>query len=316
MLNSEHITLSIIVPCYNEQQSIPLFYNETLKVVSSISQNIKYEFIFIDDGSKDNTLHVLQELSQKAQNNNNNVHYISFSKNFGKEAAMLAGLQAAQGKYIIILDADLQHPPALIPRMLDMLTSGYDCVIAKRNRTGDSPTRTFLSKKFYKIISYLADMEIADGLGDFRIMTKQYVDAVLSLTERNRFSKGIFPWIGFNTTTIEYENAQRVAGETKWSTRKLFAYSMDGITSFSSKLLTLVTITGVILFLLSLTLLIIFIARKFIWGVSVDGFITIVCLITFFSAIIMLSIGILGLYVSKLYTEVKMRPHYIIKEAK
>jgi glycosyltransferase involved in cell wall biosynthesis len=243
------------------------------------------------------------------------VHFVSFSRNFGKEAAMLAGLQAATGKYTVILDADLQHPPTLIPEMLNTLESGnYDCVIAKRTRTGDKPIRTFFSKRFYKIISYLADMEIIDGAGDFRIMTRQYIEAVLSLTERNRFSKGIFPWIGFKTATIEYGNVPCVAGETKWSMKKLFTYSLEGIVSFSSKLLTMMTTVGILSFLLSLILLITFMVRKLVWGVSVDGFTIIVCLIAFFSAIILLSMGILGMYIAKIYVEIKMRPHFIIRE--
>jgi glycosyltransferase involved in cell wall biosynthesis len=261
------IYLSLVVPCFNEEVAIPLFYNDIFKMCASINEN--FEIIFVDDGSRDNTLNIL---SQNA-NQDKHTHYISFSRNFGKEAAMLSGLQTAQAKYIVMLDADLQHPPTLIPLMLEEITGGeYDCIAAKRTRRGDSPLRSFFARCFYRVLSTLTGIKTTDGVGDFRLMTKVYVDAILQLEERNRFSKGIYPWIGFKTKTIEYENVARIAGATKWSFFKLFFYSVDGWTG-------------------------------------------IVCLIVFFSGTILLSIGVLGQYIAKIYTEIKRRPHFIIKES-
>jgi glycosyltransferase involved in cell wall biosynthesis len=306
--------LSIIVPCFNEEASIPLFYQEMFNILASVKGQAEAEFgfVFVDDGSKDNTLNILRELAAK----DSRVHYISFSRNFGKEAAMLAGLEAAQSEYSMMLDADLQHPPSLIPQMLqEAVNEKYDCVVAKRNRKGDSFLRVFLAKCFYRIISMLAGINVVDGAGDFRLMTNAYVKAILKLEERNRFSKGIYPWIGFRTKYIEYENVERIAGATKWSFFKLFSYSLDGITAFSTKLLSLASIMGIISSFISIVLFIMLIIRKLFFGVDVDGWTTIVCLIVFFSGSILLSIGILGQYLAKVYTEVKQRPQYIVKEA-
>ena len=303
--------ISLVVPCFNEEAAIPLLYDETVKIFASINES--FEFVFVDDGSKDATLQILRQLA----NNDSRVHFVSFSRNFGKEAAMLAGLRAAHGRYVLILDADLQHPPSLIPQMLEMIVSGqYDCIVAKRTRKGDPPLRSLFAGSFYRIFSKLVDAQIADGIGDFRLMTNAYVDAILQLEERNRFSKGIYPWIGFRTGCIEYENVKRAAGITKWSFFKLVFYSMDGIIAFSTKLLSFVSIIGLLSFFLAIVLFILFILRKLIVGVSVDGFTSIICLIVFFSGIILLSIGITGQYMAKIYTEVKQRPHYIIREAK
>jgi len=302
--------LSIIIPCFNEENCLPLFYDEIIKVLESVNEQV--EFIFIDDGSKDNTLGILRELGNK----DNHVHYVSFSRNFGKEAAMFAGLQTAKGKYAVILDADLQHPPSMIPQMLEtIINEKYDCIVAKRNRKGDPLLRSFFAKCFYRIISVLAGIEVIDGAGDFRLMTDVYVKAILKLEERNRFSKGIYPWIGFRTKYIEYENVERTIGATKWSFFKLFSYSLDGITAFSTKLLSLASIMGIFSFCVSIALFILLVMRKLFWGVSVDGWTTIVCLIIFFSGLILLSIGILGHYNAKMYTEIKQRPQYIVKEA-
>jgi glycosyltransferase involved in cell wall biosynthesis len=310
---NEKIYLSLVIPCFDEEAALPLFYDESQKVLSTIITEKNYEYIFVDDGSKDKTLEVLRQFAAK----DNRVHYISFSRNFGKEAAMLAGLQSTQGEYAVILDADLQHPPSMIPKMLEAARSGdVDCVAAKRTRSGDAPLHSLCASLFYRVMSKLTDMEMIDGIGDFRLMSRRYVEAILSLKERIRFSKGFFPWIGFKTECIEYENVQRIAGNTKWHFWKLLAYSIDGITAFSSKLLHLASVLGVLFFSLSFLLLILMVARKLIWGVMVDGWTTIVCLIVFFGGIILLTIGIIGEYLGKIYTEVKQRPHYIVREAK
>jgi glycosyltransferase involved in cell wall biosynthesis len=310
-LEDRHKYLSIVVPCFNEEESLLLFYEETAKIIAELNQTV--EFIFVDDGSKDKTLEILRQLASKDKQ----VHYVSFSRNFGKEAAMLAGLEASQGKYIVMLDADLQHPPSLIPEMLKEITNEeYDCVVAKRTRKGDPILKTFLAKIFYRIISVLAGIKIPNGAGDFRLMTNAYVKAILRLEERNRFSKGIYPWIGFRTKYMEYENVERVAGITKWSFFKLFSYSLDGITAFSTKLLSFAAVMGIISSFASIIIFIMLIIRKLFLGVSVDGWTTIVCLIVFFSGVILLSIGILGQYMAKMYTEIKHRPHFIVKEAR
>jgi len=308
--DSGKVYLSLVVPCFNEEAAIPLFFDEAVKICTPISG--QFELIFIDDGSRDNTLNLLHRLV----NQDKRVHYISFSRNFGKEAAMFAGLQAARGEYIVLLDADLQHPPSLIPQMLEQIKGGeYDCIAAKRTRKGDPPLRSFFSKYFYRVLSILTGIETTDGVGDFRLMTKTYVDAILQLEERNRFSKGIYPWIGFKTKSIEYENVARIAGATKWSFFKLFSYSLDGIIAFSTKLLSFASLIGIISFFLSFVLFILFVIRKIFFDVPVDGWTGIVCLIVFFSGVILLSIGILGQYIAKMYTEIKHRPHFIIKEA-
>jgi glycosyltransferase involved in cell wall biosynthesis len=310
---NERIYLSLVVPCFNEESTILLFYHESLKILSPIITEREIEFIFVDDGSKDKTLEILRQLAAK----DNQVHYISFSRNFGKEAAMLAGLQSARGDHIVILDADLQHPPNLIPKMLELVQSdNIDCVAAKRTRSGDAPFRSLCAALFYRVMSKLTDMEMIDGIGDFRLMSRQYVNAILALQERIRFSKGFYPWVGFKVKCVEYENVQRIAGGTKWSFRKLLAYSIDGITAFSSKLLHVASILGILFFSLSLVLLILLIVRKILWGVQVNGWTTIVCLIVFFGGIILLTIGIIGEYLGKIYTEVKQRPHYIVRETK
>jgi glycosyltransferase involved in cell wall biosynthesis len=304
--------LSLIVPCFNEEAALPLFYTETSNALAAL-ENSGIEFIFVDDGSKDNTLSVLRNLAAQ----DSRVHYISFSRNFGKEAAMLAGLQAARGEYAAMLDADLQHPPSLIPQMYEAIISGeYDCAAAIRTRKGDSPVRTFFARCFYRLTKKLSGIEIIDGAGDFRLMTRRYVEAIISLAERSRFSKGIYPWVGFKTKWIKYENVDRVAGNTKWSMSALFAYSLDGIIAFSTKLLGLASIAGILSFGISLLLFVLLVIRKLFWGVSVDGWTTIVCFIVLFGGLILMGIGILGQYLAKIYTEVKQRPHYIVKEEK
>jgi len=303
--------LSLVVPCFNEEAAIPLFYNEAVKIAASIKK--KFEIIFVDDGSKDNTLSIFRRLA----NQNKHVHYISFSRNFGKEAAMFAGLQAAHGKYIVTLDADGQDPLSLIPQMLESVVSGeYDCAATRRvGRTGEPPVRSFFARCFYALMKKITDIEIISGARDFRLMNRKYLEALLTLPERNRFSKGIFPWIGFKTKWFEYENIKRTAGKTKWSFWTLFLYSLDGIIAFSSKPLAIASIFGILFFIIALMLVIFLVIRKIVWGDPVDGWASTICIILFCSGIQLFTTGVLGQYMAKTYTEVKQRPQYIIREA-
>ncbi|MDR3256659.1 MAG: glycosyltransferase family 2 protein [Endomicrobium sp.] len=310
-------TLSIVVPCFNEEEMLSLFYTEMMKVMLLLSESVKdfnFEFIFVDDGSIDASLDVLRNFTEQ----DNSVHYVSFSRNFGKEAAILAGLQKSQGQYIVVLDADLQNPPSMIVQMFKAVVfGGYDCAGTRRvTRKGEPYIRSFFARLFYKIMVKISDVQIVDGACDFRLMSRKYVDAVLLLSERNRFSKGIFPWVGFKTKWFEYENIERVAGVTKWSFLKLFFYSLDGIIAFSSKPLALASIFGMILFLGTLLFMGIVVIRKIIYGDSVTGWASIVCIILFCSSVQLFTTGILGQYLAKTYTEVKRRPYYVIKEEK
>jgi len=310
-------SLSVVVPCYNEEDSIPFFYEEMITQISSLMETgilEKYEFVFIDDGSKDSTASVLRELAGKDKQ----IHYIIFSRNFGKEAAMLAGLQKASSQYAVIMDVDLQDPPALVPQMLETVRSGeFDCAGTRRvTRKGEPPIRSLFARGFYRFMANLSDIEIVDGARDFRLMNRMYIDAVLSLQERNRFSKGIFPWVGFKTKWFEYENINRVAGETKWSFWKLFLYSLNGITAFSTRPLALASICGTIAFLLSIVFIVFIIIRRVTFGDPVAGWASTICIILLLSGIQLFAIGILGQYLAKTYTEVKQRPHYIIREEK
>jgi glycosyltransferase involved in cell wall biosynthesis len=306
------VTLSLVVPCFNEQESIPLFYQESCTVLKNLEQkNIHSEIIFIDDGSKDNTTEIIEEISQ----NDDRIHYIVFSRNFGKEAAILAGLQKATGLFVVTLDGDLQDPPRLIPQMLESVISGeFDCAGTRRvTRKGEPPIRSFFARMFYRIMGKLTDIEVVDGARDFRLMNRSYVNAILSLPERSRFSKGIFPWVGFRTKWFEYENIQRAAGETKWSFWKLFLYSLDGIIAFSTKPLAVASVLGVLLFLLSIGIIIFIVIRKSIWGDPVAGWASTACLILFCAGVQLFTTGILGAYLSKTYTEVKQRPYYVVR---
>ena len=312
---TEVVKLSVVVPCYNEEATLPFFHEEMMKQISSLIEAgvIKdYEFVFVDDGSKDSTASIMQELAQT----DDRVHYIILSRNFGKEAAMLAGLQNASGQYAVVMDADLQDPPALVPQMLEAVQSGeFDCAGTRRvTRKGEPPIRSFFARSFYRFMAKLSDIEVVDGARDFRLMNRMYIDAVLSLQERNRFSKGIFPWVGFKTKWFEYENVNRVAGETKWSFWKLFVYSLDGITAFSSRPLAIASIFGTIAFLISIVLIIIIVARRIIFGDPVAGWASTICIILLLSGVQLFSIGILGQYLAKTYTEVKQRPQYIVRE--
>jgi glycosyltransferase involved in cell wall biosynthesis len=305
--------ISLIVPCFNEEATLSLFYKEVVEVLKK-EKSLTGEFIFVDDGSTDATSNVLKELAL----HNDNVRYIIFSRNFGKEAALLAGLQKAQGRYVVTLDADLQDPPALIPEMLQSVASGeFDCAGTRRvTRKGEPVIRSFFARCFYRVMARLTDIEVVDGARDFRLMSRTYLDAVLSLHERNRFSKGIFPWIGFKTKWFEYENIPRAKGETKWSFGKLFLYSLDGIFAFSSKPLAFASILGVLFFLLSLIIISAIIVRKVLWGDPVAGWASTICIILFCSGIQLFTVGVLGQYLAKIYTEVKQRPHYIVREEK
>lgn len=303
--------ISIVIPCFNEEEAIPIFYEETLKVLKKMSLS-SFEFVFIDDGSSDRTLEVLKEISAKDKS----VHFVSFSRNFGKEAALYAGLSKANGDFISVMDVDLQDPPSLLPKMIEaILKEGYDCAATRRvTRKNEPPVRSFFARKFYKIMGKLSDVPVVDGARDFRLMTKKYKDAILSLLERNRFTKGIFPWVGFKTKWFAYENVERVAGKTKWSFWKLFLYSIDGIIGFSTKPLAFSAVAGVLSLAVAFVLIIFIAVRRLVFGDPVQGWASLVCFITFFSGLQLFCTGISGLYISKIYTEVKQRPIYIIKE--
>ena len=306
--------ISVVVPCYNEQESLPLFYNEITRVASemSVKNELQFEFLFINDGSKDNTINILRELSDKDKR----VRYVSFSRNFGKEAAMYAGLEQSEGDYIVVLDADLQHPPKYIPQMYEYVKSGeYDSAATRRvSRKGESKLLSFFARKFYKIINKISQTEIVDGAQDFRFMTRQMVDSILSLKEYNRFSKGIFSWVGFRTKYIEHENVERAAGTTKWSFWKLFIYSLEGITSFSTAPLALASFLGILFCILSFIMIIAIVIKTLIWGEEVAGFPTLICAIFMIGGLQLFCIGILGQYLSKAYLESKRRPIYLIGE--
>jgi glycosyltransferase involved in cell wall biosynthesis len=309
------MTISIVVPCYNEEAVIFRFYEKTIEALAELSEireNIIPEFIFVDDGSGDSTFAVLKDLAAR----DSRVRYIIFSRNFGKESALLAGLRKARGSYIITMDADLQDPPGLIPLMFKAVDSGgFDCAGSRRvTRKGEPPIRSFFARCFYSLMKKISDIEIVDNARDFRLMNRAYLNALLSLDERNRFSKGIFPWIGFRVKWFEYENIQRAAGETKWSFWRLFWYSLDGIIAFSSKPLAMASLFGIIMFTLSFIFIALIILRKIIFGDPVDGWASTICIILFCSGVHLFTTGILGQYLAKTYTEVKRRPHYLIRE--
>lgn len=300
--------LSVVVPCYNEEEALPIFYRE-VKKVSKKMKNLDFEFIFVDDGSRDKTLEVIKSLNKVDQT----VRYVSFSRNFGKEAAMYAGLKTSVGDYVAIMDADLQDPPTLLPEMYKAISEeNYDSAATRRvTRKGEPVIRSFFARLFYKIINKISKADIVDGARDFRLMTRQMVDAILSMEEYNRFSKGIFGWIGFKTKWIEFENVERVAGETKWSFFKLFLYSLEGIVAFSTFPLSLAFIIGITFCLLAIIFIIV---RTLIFGDATKGWPSLVCIMFFISGIQLLYMGILGQYLSKTYLETKKRPIYIIKE--
>lgn len=305
--------ISVVVSCYNEEKALPLFYEEMERVRKKDFEGIvEFEYIFVNDGSKDNTLKIIKELNQKDPK----VRYISFSRNFGKEAAMYAGLEAAEGDYVTLMDADLQDPPSLLKQMYDAIKNeGYDSVGTRRvTRKGEPPIRSFFARMFYKIINKMSNIEMVDGARDYRLMKRQVVDSIISLKEYNRYSKGLFSFVGFDTKWIEYENVERVAGETKWSFWKLFKYALEGITAFSTTPLIFSSIVGLIFCLVAFIAIIFIIVKTLVYGDPTAGWPSMACIIVFVSGIQLFTIGIIGQYLSKTYLEVKKRPIYIIKE--
>ncbi len=302
--------LSIVVPCYNEEASIPLFYQACREALQPLP--VEPEWWFVDDGSTDGTLAQIKALrAQDAR-----VHYITFSRNFGKEAAMYAGLEACGGDYVAVMDADLQDPPALLGPMFAVLENEeYDCVATRRvTRKGEPALRSFFARMFYKLLNRISKIEVVDGARDFRLMKRPMVNAVLSLKEVSRFSKGIFSWVGYRTQWMEYENVQRTAGETKWSLWKLLIYSLDGIIGFSTAPLAIASVMGMVFCLLAFVLILYFFVKTLIWGDPVAGFPAMICIILLLGGIQLFSIGILGQYLSKTYLETKRRPLYIARE--
>lgn len=303
--------ITVVVPCYNEEKALSPFFDAVTKVSQQIP-DVQFEYLFIDDGSKDGTLSKIQELEQQ----NPCVKYISFSRNFGKEAGIYAGLENATGDYVVIMDADLQDPPSLLPEMYHAVTKeGYDCIGSRRvTRRGEPPIRSFFARMFYKIINRMSDAEIVDGARDFQMMSRKVVNAILSMGEYNRFSKGIFGWIGFKKKWLEYENVERVAGETKWSFWKLFLYALDGILAFSTLPLVLSSVFGLICCLLAFVMIIVVIIRTLVFGDPTAGWPSLVCIILLLSGVQMLGVGILGQYLAKTYLETKRRPIYLVAE--
>ena len=304
--------LSIIVPCYNEEESVALFYEELVKNDPIfVERNADIEVIYVDDGSGDKTVDEVKKLIQK----DSRVHLLSFSRNFGKESAMYAGMEHSRGDYVVIMDVDLQDPPALLPEMLDYIEQGYDSVATRRvTRKGEPPIRSFFARRFYGLMRKISKTEIMDGARDYRLMTRQMVDAILSMQEYNRFTKGIFGWVGFKTKWLEYENVERAKGETKWNFWKLFLYSLDGITAFSTVPLMIASVVGVLFCLLAFVMIIFIIVRKLIFGDPVSGWPSLVCIMLFLSGIQFFCTGILGQYLAKTYMEVNRRPIYLLRE--
>jgi len=307
--------LSIIVPCYNEEEVLPLFYEEITRVMAEMKRahdELCFELLFVDDGSKDKTLEGLRALAKQDPQ----VRYISFSRNFGKEAGMFAGLQNSTGDYVVVMDADLQHPPSYLPQMYDYVRTGeYDCATTRRvNRTGESKVRSFFAMQFYKIMNRISQTEIVDGAQDFRFMTRQMVDAILDMHEYNRFSKGIFSWVGFRTKYIEIENVERAAGTTAWSFWSLFRYSLEGIFAFSTAPLSIAAFLGVFSCIISFILMIFVIIRTIFFGEPVAGFPSIMCAVFLLGGLQLFCTGVLGQYLAKTYLETKNRPIYLVRE--
>ena len=302
--------ISLVVPCYNEEEVIKIFYAEIQKIKKDF-KNVTFEIIFVNDGSKDKTLELMRELSK-----NDDVRYVSFSRNFGKEAAMYAGLEASTGDYIAIMDADLQDPPALLKEMYEILESKeYDSVATRRvTRKGEPVIRSFFARLYYKLINKISKTEIVDGARDFRLMTRQMVNSVLSLKEYNRFSKGIFSWVGYRTKWLEYENVERAAGETKWSFWKLFLYSLESIVAFSTVPLSIASVMGILFCFVAFIIIIFIIVRTLMYGDTTSGWPSMVCIMFFIGGVQLLCLGIMGQYLSKTYLEVKKRPIYIVQE--
>lgn len=303
--------ISLIVPCYNEAAALPFLYRELCDVTTKLS-DYDFEFLLVNDGSKDDTLAVIKDLAEK----DDRIVYLSFARNFGKEAAMYAGFCNAKGDYIAVLDADMQHPPSLIPEMVEILNSGeYDCVAARReSRDGEPKIRSMFSRLFYYIINKISDVNIASGACDFRLMKKQMVEAIVKMSEYNRFSKGIFGWVGFKTHWLPYKNVERIAGNTTWSFWSLFKYSLDGFINFSQAPLQVASVGGIFLTLVSFIMVVFLAVRKIIFGDPVAGWASTICVIIFIGGIQLFCLGIMGQYIAKIYLETKNRPHYIVSE--
>lgn len=304
--------ISIVVPCYYEEKSLPFFYKEINKVFNKIN-NVEFEIIFVNDGSKDRTLDIMKEYAHTDKR----VKYISLSRNFGKESALYVGLENSTGNYVTVMDADLQDPPELLENMYNsLINEDYDCVATRRiDRKGEPPIRSFFAKCFYKIINKMSNTDIVDGARDFRIMKRGMVDSILQMKEYNRFSKGIFSWVGFNTKWLSYENVERVAGKTKWSFWKLFIYSIEGIVAFSTMPLLISSFVGLLFFIISIIMICLIMIRTLMLGDPVAGWPSLVCIIFFVGGIQLFCTGILGQYLAKAYIETKNRPIYIIKES-
>jgi len=304
--------LSVIVPCYNEEENVECFYEELLKLESFFTQKeLELEIIYVDDGSKDSTVPKVRSLHQKDER----VHLVSFSRNFGKEAGMYAGLQKAKGDYVVIMDADLQDPPSLLPEMFSYIEQGYDSVATRRvTRKGEPPIRSFFARLFYKIMNKISKTEIVDGARDYRLMTRQVVDAILAMCEYNRFTKGIYGWVGYQTKWLEYENVERAHGETKFNFWKLFLYSIEGITAFSTVPLAIASFMGVLFCIAAFAAIVFLIIKNLIYHDPVAGWPSLVCIILLVSGVQLFCLGIVGQYLSKTYLEVKRRPIYLVKE--
>ncbi len=303
--------ISLIVPCYNEEEALPIFYAEIKKVLGSMKT--EYELIFVNDGSKDATLDILKELAKQ----DDGVVYLSFSRNFGKEAAMYAGFCNAHGEYVAVMDADMQDPPALLPDMLSILQQGeYDSVATRRvTRKGEPPIRSWFARRFYALINKISDADIVDGARDFRLMKKEMADAIVAMGEYNRFSKGIFGWIGYRTYWMPYENVNRIAGETKWNFWKLFKYAIDGVINFSQAPLSFASWFGIFMTVVSFFAVLFIVVRRMVFGDPVEGWASTACIIVFVGGVQLFCMGIMGQYIAKTYMEVKKRPHYIIAES-
>lgn len=303
--------ISLIIPCYNEQESLPVFFEEVTKVLTEMA--CTYELLFVDDGSSDRTLEILKEMAERDEH----VRYLSFSRNFGKEGAMYAGFCNTAGRYVAVMDADLQDPPSLLPEMLRLIREeGYDSVATRRvTRKGEPVIKSFFARQFYKLINRISDANIVDGARDFRLMKRDMVDVIVAMSEYNRFSKGIFGWIGFKTYWLPFENRERVAGETKWSFWSLFKYAIEGIINFSHVPLSIASWFGMFMTGVSFLAILFVVVRKLIFGDPVAGWASMVCIITLIGGVQLFCMGIMGQYISKTYTEVKKRPHYIVAES-
>lgn len=301
--------LSVIIPCYNEEKVLRLFHGALMKQLAGLApEKYEYEVIFVNDGSRDKSMDLILEFAAA----NEKIRYISFSRNFGKEAAMLAGMEYASGDCVIIMDADLQHPPSLIPSMLEKYEEGYDQVIAKRDRKGDPRKAAFFARTYYRLVNKMVDVQMVDGAGDFRLLSRKTIDAVLKLKETNRFSKGLFSWVGFNQAYIEYENRQRTFDDSRWSFKRLLRYGIDGVVSFNVQPLRMCVYLGGVLLGISILYLIYLFVRILIFGIDVPGYFTTITLISVLGGVQLISLGIIGEYVGRIYAEVKKRPSYIV----